>query len=198
MSMKKEKIAKGIRVLSVPPVMVSVMILILARVRGEIFRNTDEIIVTLLLLGIVPVLAYPMQHFIKGLRKQGREGQRKLAFVCSLIGYTAAFLWSLGTGVMSQLRLICNTYFFSVVLLTFCNKVLHFRASGHACSFTGPLLLLIYFVGYQVILPCVAAAALILWSSLYMKRHTAKELLGGMGVCVVAFTLAMLVLQLGT
>ena len=62
-----------------------------------------------------------------------------------LIGYSAAFTWAIFTDVKDSLLLICSTYFFSVVLLSISNKVIHFRASGHACSFAGPLVLLVHF-----------------------------------------------------
>ena len=65
--------------------------------------------------------------------------------VTSLIGYSAAFIWAIFTDVKDSLLLICSTYFFSVVLLSISNKVIHFRASGHACSFAGPLVLLVHF-----------------------------------------------------
>ncbi|MGN0514250.1 MAG: hypothetical protein ACI4GD_08210, partial [Lachnospiraceae bacterium] len=76
----KERIAKAIRVLSVPPIMVSVLILILAFCKESIFRNTLEIVIMIVLLGFVPVLAYGLQRILPGFKEQGREGQRKLAF----------------------------------------------------------------------------------------------------------------------
>lgn len=81
-------------------------------------------------------------------------------------------------------------YFTSVLLLTICNKGLHFRASGHASSFTGPLILTIYFMGWKVIIPALFIAILIVWSSVYLKRHTLKELAGGMIVSVFAFIIS--------
>ena len=151
----KERIAKIIRALSVPPVMVSVLIIILAINKEGIFRNTLEIVVSIVLLGFVPILAYILNGIVPGFRKQGREGQRKLAFVTNLIGYSVAFLWALLSDVESALLLICSTYFFSVLILTICNKAFHYRASGHACSFTGPLVLMIYFFGWKVFIPCL-------------------------------------------
>ena len=188
---RKERIAKVIRGLSIPPVMVSALILILAFHKEGIFRNTLEIIVSIVLLGFVPVLAYVLNGIIPKFREQGREGQRKLAFITNLIGYSAAFLWACISDVENALLLICSTYFFSVLFLTICNKVFHYRASGHACSFTGPLVLLIYFLGWKVIVPCLLIAISIIWSSIYLKRHTAKELAGGIVVCLCSFVLSL-------
>ena len=63
----KERIAKAIRALSVPPVMVSVLILILAFSKDGIFRNTLEIVITVVLLGFVPILAYGLQKILPGM-----------------------------------------------------------------------------------------------------------------------------------
>lgn len=192
----KERIAKIIRALSVPPVMVSVLIIILAINKEGIFRNTLEIVVSIVLLGFVPILAYVLNGIVPGFRKQGREGQRKLAFVTNLIGYSVALLWAFLSDVESALLLICSTYFFSVLILTICNKAFHYRASGHACSFTGPLVLMIYFLGWKVFIPCLLVAALIIWSSVYLKRHTAKELIGGIVVCLLSFALSLFLITL--
>lgn len=107
----KERIAKAIRVLSVPPVMVSVLILILAFSKDGIFRSALEIVITIVLLGFVPILAYGLQKILPGFKEQGREGQRKLAFITNLVGYSAAFLWALIADVENALLLICLTYF---------------------------------------------------------------------------------------
>ena len=79
------------------------------------------------------------------------------------------------------------------MLLTICNKGLHYRASGHASGFTGPLVLLIYLFGWKVIIPCLVIAALIIWSSIYLKRHTAKEIVGGIVVCLLSFALSLVI-----
>lgn len=186
----KERIAKVIRVLSVPPIMVSVFILILASNKKYIFTHVSQIIIMILLLGIIPALAYVLSDMIPAIKIKGREWQRKLAFITILIGYTVSLLWAVITGVNNDLMLICLMYFTSVLLLTICNKGLHFRASGHASSFTGPLILTIYFMGWKVIIPALFITILIVWSSVYLKRHTLKELAGGMIVSVFAFIIS--------
>lgn len=191
--MTKERIAKIIRVLSVPPIMVSIFILILAINKSDIFRNPTEIIIMIVLLGFVPALAYVLSSIIPEIKAKGREGQRKLAFITNLLGYSMALLWAIMTNVRKELLLICLVYFLSVVLLSICNKGFHFRASGHASSFTGPLILMIYFFGWKVIIPSLIIAALIVWSSIYLKRHTIKELAGGILVNIIAFILSVII-----
>lgn len=145
----------------------------------------------ILLLGIVPALAYVLSDMISAVKVKSREGQRKLAFITILIGYTVALLWAVITGVNKDLMLICLMYFISVLLLTICNKGLHYRASRHASSSTGPLILTIYFMGWKVIIPALFIAILIVWSLVYLKRHTLKELAGGMIVSVLAFIISL-------
>lgn len=191
---QKESVAKGIRVLSIPPVMITALILILAYYKEGVFRNHSEMVITILLLGFVPVLAYGLQKILPGFKEQGREGQRKLAFLFNLISDSVAFLWALLIQAGKDLLLIYSTYFLSVVILTICNKGFHYRASGHACSFTGPFVLLVYFLGWKVVLPCLVIAGLIVWSSLYLKRHTIKELVGGIVVCLLSFALSLVMI----
>lgn len=190
----KEKIAKVIRVISVPPVMVAVMLCVLALSGKNYFNGRGDVVVLIVLLGVLPVLAYPMQKIIPALAEQGRGGQRKLAFIMNGIGYTAAYIWSLLADTTWSVRLITSTYFLSVILLTICNKALHVRASGHACSFTGPIVLLIYLLDWKAVIPCLIAAVLIIWSSLALKRHTPGELAAGITVCILSFAISVLVL----
>lgn len=188
-----QKFAHAVRMISVPPVMVTALLAVLSVQKPAIFRNRMDVLIPILFLGIVPVLAYPFQHISRRFRDGGRRAQRRLAFVFSVIGYTLAALWAFASHVTPQLMLLCLTYFFSVILLTLCNKGLHLRASGHACSVTGPLVLLVYLVSWKLCLPCVACGAMIAWSSLYLRRHTAGELAAGCLVCVLSFLLALAV-----
>lgn len=73
---RKEAAAKGIRILSVPPVMITALVLVLAALRSDMYRNNAEIVVTIVLLGFTPVLAYPVHQAVPALRAKGREGQR--------------------------------------------------------------------------------------------------------------------------
>lgn len=191
--MIKENVAKVIRILSIPPIMISMLVIILYFSCESYFRGVGDIVISLLLLGGVPVFAYPLQKVIPKLREKGRSGQRKLAFVTNLVGYSAAFAWTLVAKVYDGLLLICASYFVSVVLLAMCN-VFDFKASGHASSFTGPLVVLVYALGWKVFIPCFLWALAIVWSSLELKRHTMKQILAGVGVYLVSFAMALLLI----
>ncbi|MGN0326199.1 MAG: hypothetical protein ACI4DW_07795 [Lachnospiraceae bacterium] len=192
----QKNIAKIIRVLSVPPVMVTLLVLVLIWDRPEIFVKVSQSAVLITFLGLVPILAYPLQKLLPSLKNQGREAQRNLAFVLNFLGYGIAFFWALYTNTSREIKLICFTYFVTVVLMTICNKLIHFRASGHASSFTGPLVLLVYFVGVRMLLPCILVSVLIIWASVFLKRHTIKEIIGGIVVCLVSFVISYLMVKL--
>ena len=72
--------------------MIMALILLLFAYMHDEFASTTECIILLLLLGIVPVLAYPYQKVSPKYKAGGRSAQRKLAFVFTLLGYTAALL----------------------------------------------------------------------------------------------------------
>ena len=192
----KNTFAKIIRIISVPPVMITFLLVILNTTRPDIFRNNVEVLTSIILLGIVPVLAYPFQLLLSSsLEDRGRIMQRKLAFIFSLIGYATALLWAILVHTSKELLMICATYFISVVILTFFNKVLKKRASGHACSITGPLVFLIYLVDWKLIFPCLIIAMLIFWSSLYLQRHTKTDLFYGVLSNLLAFALSFIIIM---
>ena len=191
----KNTFAKIIRIISVPPVMITFLLVILNTTRPDIFRNNVEVLTSIILLGIVPVLAYPFQLLSSSLEDKGRIMQRKLAFIFSLIGYATALLWAILVHTSKELLMICATYFISVVILTFFNKVLKKRASGHACSITGPLVFLIYLVDWKLIFPCIIIAMLIFWSSLYLQRHTKTDLFYGVLSTLLAFALSFIIIM---
>lgn len=188
--MTKEKAAKLIRIMTIPPIMITLLLLILGFNTRELFGDVSDIVVMVVLLGIFPVLAYPLQKVIPKLSDEGRNGQRKLAFIMTMIGYTAAFIWAMVSRANTGIMLICSTYFLSVAILSACN-LLHFKASGHSCSFTGPFVFLLYFLGKAVVIPLTIVASAVIWSSVTLKRHTVPQLIGGIAACVIAFGISI-------
>lgn len=192
--------AQAVRVLSVPPVMVSLLALILYLNRPEMFRSRMDMPILLVCLAAVPVLAYPISRLIPALKRGGRAVERRVAFILSGIGYAAGFVYGLASTCGRELKLIFTTYFLSVVGLSVCNRLLHFRASGHSCAVTSPILFFCLFL-YDGgnILRSVAVMAIawaiwgiILWASLYLKRHTLPQLLAGTGICALSLGVAYL------
>lgn len=188
----KERIAKIIRIITVPPFLVAALIIILYFQKSDIFRGITDYTAALVFLGLFPVLVYPIWAVIPKLKEKGREGQRNLAFIGTLIGYTFAFLYGELSGAVPELKLIFRTYFIAVLLLTFANKVLKKRASGHACSVVSPTLFLYCFVGWYTLSVCIFIIAVSFWGSLTLKWHKPMEFLGGSIVCILSFISAYL------
>lgn len=105
--------------------------------KGGIFGNAAEEIIPVILLGIVPTLAYPCQKLFPKMEEEGRDTQRKPAFIFSRVGYSAVLVWVLLPHVGETLRLICLSYFYSVGILAIYYTCLYIKASGHACSPAG-------------------------------------------------------------
>ncbi len=187
----KLKLAKLIRVISVPPVMVSIMFLILFY-GNTIFANYSQLVLSFIFFAIVPVLAYPVCALIPSLKKKGREGERNAAFILSIAGYTAAMGYAFYAGIGKGLMLIYLSYFYSVIILTIFNKLVKKRASGHSCAIAGPLIFLVYFEGVIFAIPCVSVFLLVAWASLKLKRHTMGEIGLGALSALIAFTAAYL------
>ena len=181
----KNTLARIIRILSIPPVMATGLVILLA-LRDDNFHNPVEIAMTILFLAIFPVLAYPISALVPSIRKKGREGQRNLAFATTAIGYLLGMFYGIFISKNPSLIMLYGIYLLSVVLLLVANKVLRLRASGHGCSVTGPLFFLGYFLGPIGLLCGAALFGFILWASVVAKRHTVSEFLSGAGICLIS------------
>ncbi len=186
-------IAHAVRIVSVPPVMVGILLLLLFVLRDDVFATPVEFIASLTGLTILPILAYPVSAMIPAIRKKGREGQRSLAMYFSTVGYVAVFVYGLIAHVGTGLMHIYAGYLFSVIIILVGNKVFKVRISGHACSVSGPLVYSGYFLGIWGIVVGAACWGLILWASLVMKRHTFREFVFGTLTCLFSFAVGWLI-----
>ena len=183
----KEKIAKVIRVLTTPPIFAALLCTLLYGLLSGSFASGVHYVLALVFLTALPLLAYPVAALIPALRRKGRDGQRNLALVFSVLGYIGGFVMAIGFGGAAVEKVMFGTYLFSGVSLAVCT-LLHLKASGHTCGCSGPIAALSIFinpwflVGYVLLTP-------IIWSSIRLKRHTALQLLAG---CVIP-VLAMLI-----
>lgn len=172
------KVAKIVRVVTVPPVMVATLIILLAIFRRDVVSTPLEGFLAILFLAVVPMLAYPLSAVIPSVRAKGRKGQRDLAIYLSVAGYIGGVIYGFAAGVGRPLLVIFCTYLLSVVMLLVCN-LFHIKASGHACSVSGPIVLIVYFFGLWYLPVCAALYAAIFWASVHMGRHTVREFILG-------------------
>ena len=145
-----QKLAKAIRVITLPPVMVAALLTVLFTC-DDVFPSALEYVLALVFLAVVPVLAYPVQMLVPAWRQGGRGLQRKLAFVFSFVGYTAAVVVSILRDAVPNLLYVSAVYLVSVIVLTLFNVLSPWHASGHACSIAGPILLICLFIGWSAI-----------------------------------------------
>lgn len=192
----KEKVAKFIRIFTIPPALVLLLLLLLYFNSENIFNNHNELLLSILFLMIIPSIAYLISDAIPKIKKMGRKGQRKLAFILSIIGYTAGLIYGIFADINESLMLIYTTYFLSVIILVLYNTIYKVTASGHACSITGPLILIVYFIGWIFIIPCLVVFTIVAWSSLVLNRHTTIELIIGGSSAIIAFFLSLLILRI--
>lgn len=186
------KAAKAIRVLTVAPMMALVMLLVLYVRDSPLFGSPAAFVLLLLFLVVFPLLAYPMQPLIKKYKDKGREGQRALAMDFAVAGYIGGCLSAVLLHAPKSVWIIYLSYLLSGILVMLLNKLLHFRASGHACGVTGPFAILVYF-GQPLGFLGIPLLAVVCLSSLRMKRHTAWQLLGGTVIPVAALAIAVMI-----
>lgn len=182
----KARFCMATRVVTTAPLMVFLMLSIAFFANRPLFQmNGDAAFPAyafmVAFLTVLPLLAYPLQQIVPALRKKGRDGQRHLAMLAAVIGYIGAAICALVLPVSSGIKVISFSYLISGVLLLICSKCFKIKASGHACGVVGPMILLLLFCGWWglMYLPLVA---LVVYSSLKIKRHTLSQL--ALGACI--------------
>ncbi len=183
------KAAHIVRILTTAPIAAGALTLILYyRVPGA-FLNGAHAALALFFLCALPLFSYPVSALVPSIRKKGRDGQRKLAIVFSVIGYALGFAACMLLGGAPLEKAMFLTYLLSgtgIALTT----LLHFKASGHACGVAGPIFLLAYALGpkwYALVL----LLALVFWSSLRLERHTLPQLIGGSVIPLIALMISL-------
>ena len=191
--MMKNTFAKAVRVLTIPPVLVSLLLILVYFYNSAVLRSGSELFLSILFLAVIPALAYPVQLILPALRRKGRAGQRSLAFLFTSVGYTAGLIYALICGVEERLFEIYFAYFRSCAVLLLFNKGFHLHASGHAAGIVGPLLFLVRLISIWLIPVIAVLYALIFWSSVTLGRHTPQEFMLGTAISFLAFILTLTV-----
>jgi hypothetical protein len=144
-------------------------------------------------LGILPLLAYPLQPIVPKFKDKGRDGQRTLAMIFAVVGYVLSVVTCALTGASSAMWLIALEYLISGILILVFNKVLHIRISAHGCGSAGPIFLLLYFGLYAPAAIMAVLTVIAYVSSVKMKRHTVPQLVGGSLVSVLLLGVLVLI-----
>lgn len=192
----KEKCAKIIRIITVPPILAASMLLILYKTFGNNFSTPLELWIAVLFLVIVPGIAYPLSFFLNNGSNNLREKQRHIAFLLNFFGYLAAIIYSYLTDCTLMFKWIMTAYFFAVLVLTIVNKGFKIKASGHACSCVLPYLFLSYWLGLLAIIICICLYLIEFWASVSLKRHTINEFLTGSITAILVFAVTFAIFQM--
>jgi len=181
------------RVVTVPPVFATALLLVLFFTRPEYIGNVWFLLAGIFFLTVLPLLAYPLQRFIPRYKDRGREGQRKLAVIFSFAGYVLGMITVLIFNAPRELKMVFCEYVLCGLCIFICDKVFKFKASGHACGSVGPAAMLLYLGQY---IAAIVFAILIIpafVSSLTTKRHTLKELISGSIVPLLMLVIVYLI-----
>ena len=141
----KKVLAKGISILTLVPVIAAASVTWIFVSARESFVSTGWYVYSLLFLTFIPMLAYPLKYLFPSIKSQGRRGERKLAFIMSVIGYVLGTVLCFVLKSPTIVLKIFLAYFFSGVVLSFINKVIKLKASGHACGVSGPNFAFIFY-----------------------------------------------------
>lgn len=184
-----EKTARIVRIIFAPPICAGTMLSILWIVNKNYFLNLSHYLLAMFFLFLLPLLAYPISLIGKRKRKDNRTFQRNLAIIFSVLGYVLGFAFCLIFDTTKTEFLFYGTYFFSGLFIFTTSFIFKFKASGHSCSLSGPIIFLSFVVspfclfGYLLLLPNFASA-------LTLKRHTTSQLAIGMFIPVLSLYLA--------
>ena len=180
---------KAIRVLTTAPLMAAIALALLRICREDIFSGEMQFLLLFFCLGLLPLLAYPLQHFFPHFKNQGRSGQRHLAMIFAVGGYLISMLVCVITRASKAVWFFCLEYLLSGIIIILFNKAFQLKISGHICGVVGPMLLLIQnglwpaFPIGCIILVLVAIA------SLKTNRHTIMQIVGGGVASLLAFVI---------
>lgn len=170
---------KVIRVITIAPVLALIMAVIVAGSSEGIFPSSWHLAYSMFFLGILPLLAYPLQKHIPAYKDKGREGQCNLAIIFAAAGFTMGCIMSFMFPASDGLRVIFLEYFCGSLAVLVFNKGFHIRLSGHACGALAPVALFLYFGLYAAAAVGTALAVLVFVASMETKRHTFFQLAGG-------------------
>ena len=194
---RKRALAKALRIITVAPIMafLAFTVMLLA---GGIFQNVYEYLWTLLFMSVLPLTAYPLQKVIPAFKNKGRSGQRTLAMIMANVGYILSIVYAMVADISPKLLAVFVTYVLSGASILIVNKLIGFKASGHACGAAGPVGVLVYFLGLtpQGIISLVVGGALlaaVLWGTVKTHSHTASQfIVGGIIPIIIFYTLILI------
>ena len=179
-----EKFYKIVRRITLAPILAAFSIFMIGLCCPEVFPTVWHFGYTVLYLGILPLLAYPLQSVTPHFKHKGRDGQRTLAMIYAVAGYVLCLLTNLVASASRGMWIICLEYLLSGVLILVFNKGLHIKLSAHGCGSAGPIFLLMYFGLYAPAALMAVVTVFAYVASVKAKHHTVAQLIGGSAVSI--------------
>ncbi|GEM_PF-453824 len=179
-------LARLVSMITAPPIMAGAAAGVVHAYSPNLFGEGPKwFMIALLFLTVIPLASYVAARIIPSIRVLGRKGQRKLAFIVSVISYVAGAIGCLSAKAPRVVSAFFLSYLAAGGILSLINSAFKFRASGHACGFSGPITIVAAIVG-PVALSAFAALPLVFWSRLQMQRHSKAQLWSGTAVGIAA------------
>ena len=186
-----DTLSKITRKITVPPVFAALLLIIVYIAFPDGIGSVWHLIGAIFFLGVLPLLAYPLQQYIPKFKDRGREGQRSLAMLFSFSGYAIGTIVAYIASAPARLKMIYLEYLLCGIAMLVINKAFHLKASGHACGIVGPVAMLYYF---GLLIPAVIGTAIIVpvfVSSIKTKQHTYPQLIGGSAIPIAVLLILM-------
>lgn len=186
-----KRTATVIRIITTAPVTALVLLILLRLLKSDFFISDLHFVLHLSFLCALPALSYLFSRTVPALKARGRSLERNMAIVFSVAGYAGSFITAVCFTSTAYEKILASTYLFSAVLTAFFTLI-KFKSSGHACSLSGPAIMLCYCVS-----PWFAFTFLLLApiyaSSLRLKRHTLLQLICGTVIPIAATFISVLI-----
>ena len=103
--------------------MAAIMLTVFFLFMPEIFQSAVMYMLSLFFLGILSLLAYPLQKYIPAYKNKGRDGQRSLAMLFAVSGYLLGITAGLLSHAPKENILIYLEYLFSGMIILLFNRI---------------------------------------------------------------------------
>ena len=186
---RKNDIWKTIRILTAAPILATAALVLLWISRRDVFSGALQFWALIGCLGLLPLMAYPLQKFIPHFKDQGRSGQRHLAMIFAVGGYVFSIIVNAQTHASRPIWFFCLEYLLSGIIIILFNNVFQLKISGHICGVVGPMLLLIQNGLWSAFPIGCIILLLVAFASLKTNRHTVMQMAGGGFAALAAFAI---------
>ena len=183
----KAKLAKVLRVTTIPPLFALYLVLLLWWQVPGFFASGTHLAVAIACLTVFPTLSYPTTWLTKKAFREYRKMQRWMAIFFTLAGYAVLTIYAFAANATAQEMTVYLTYAISV-LCVWLTSLTKCHVSAHTCGVAGPIVIAAYYIHPQFLWAFFLLAGVV-WSSLYLKRHKLLELVLGAFFPIVVFFL---------